>query len=156
MPTWSHGRVAPAGDAAHATSSLSGQGSNVSLVGAYVLAGELAIHAHHRDAFTAYEQRLRRFAERNQALVTNGGTVVMPATQEDLDARNAVLRDPEAMARATASAEKGGSAHSGLALSDHADALGQGWCLEATAQRGAHEPESAVWRSNARACLSDR
>ncbi|MEU0254598.1 hypothetical protein ABZ299_19275 [Streptomyces sp. NPDC006184] len=53
LPTGSSGRVALAGDAAHATSFLSGQGSSVSLVGAYVLAGEPAARADHTEAFAA-------------------------------------------------------------------------------------------------------
>ncbi|MFD3486323.1 FAD-dependent monooxygenase [Streptomyces sp. NPDC058665] len=125
MPTWSRGRVALAGDAAHATSFLSGQGSSVSLVGAYVLAGELATHADHGDAFAAYERTMRPFAERNQALATGGGTVVTPTTREELDARNAMLRDPRAAteAMATAGAAEGRAAHSGLALTDYSAAV---------------------------------
>ncbi|MGV9964348.1 FAD-dependent monooxygenase [Streptomyces olivaceus] len=118
LRSWSHGRVVLAGDAAHATSFLSGQGSSVALVGAYVLAGELATHADHAEAFAAYERRMRPFAERNQALATSGGTVVTPTTREQLEARNAMLRDPAAMARAMATqgAEEGRAAHSSLAL----------------------------------------
>lgn len=125
MPAWSHGRVALTGDAAHATSFLSGQGSSVSLVGAYVLAGELAVHAHHTDAFAAYERRMRPFAERNQALASSGGTVVTPTTREELDARNALLRDPAAAARAMASSdgEERRETHSALVLPDYAEAL---------------------------------
>ncbi|MFG5718513.1 FAD-dependent monooxygenase [Streptomyces murinus] len=121
LPTWSHGRVALAGDAAHATSFLSGQGSSVALVGAYVLAGELATHAGHQEAFAAYERRLRPFAERNQALATGGGTVVTPTTREQLEARNTLVRDPGSAARAlvTSGAEEGRAAHSGLVLPDY-------------------------------------
>ncbi|MFJ4434906.1 FAD-dependent monooxygenase [Streptomyces sp. NPDC088923] len=105
--TWSHGRVALAGDAAHATSFLSGQGSSVALVGAYVLAGELARHSDHEAAFAAYERIVRPFAERNQALATGGGTVVVPGTREELDARNAMLR----AAAAGGATEEGGATH---------------------------------------------
>ncbi|PPS91204.1 FAD-dependent monooxygenase [Streptomyces sp. MH60] len=121
MRTWSHGRVVLAGDAAHATSFLSGQGSSVALVGAYVLAGELATHADHADAFAAYERRIRPFAERNQALATGGGSAVAPATRQEIEARNALLRDPEAAARVlvTASAQEGRAAHSALELPDY-------------------------------------
>ncbi|MET7323123.1 FAD-dependent monooxygenase [Streptomyces sp. NPDC005549] len=121
MRTWSHGRVVLAGDAAHATSFISGQGSSVALVGAYVLAGELATHADHADAFAAYERRIRPFAERNQALATSGGSAVTPATRQEIEARNALLRDPEAAARAmvTASAQEGRAAHSALELPDY-------------------------------------
>lgn len=122
LPTWSRGRVALAGDAAHATSFLSGQGSSVSLVGAYVLAGELATRADHRDAFAAYERTMRPFAELNQALATSGGTVVTPSTREELEARNAMLRDPRAGTKAmeSASADEGRAAHSALTLPDYA------------------------------------
>ncbi|MFJ4828859.1 FAD-dependent monooxygenase [Streptomyces sp. NPDC088747] len=118
MPTWSTGRVALAGDAAHATSFMSGQGSSVSLVGAYVLAGELAGHTDHTAAFTVYERTLRAFVEKNQALAVTGGNVVVPRTQAILDARNEALRDPAALTGA-----EGRAANTGLVLPDygHAD-----------------------------------
>ncbi len=124
MPAWSHGRVVLAGDAAHATSFISGQGSSVALVGAYVLAGELATHADHADAFAAYERLIRPFAERNQALATGGGSVVTPTTRREIEARNALLRDPEAAVRTmvTASAQEGRAAHSALVLPDYPQA----------------------------------
>lgn len=124
LHTWSKGRVALAGDAAHATSFLSGQGSSVALVGAYVLAGELATHADHTEAFAAYERLVRPFAERNQALAGSGGTMVTPTTREVLEARNALLRDPEALARtmATTDAEERRVTHSALTLPDYAAA----------------------------------
>lgn len=122
LPAWSRGRVALAGDAAHATSFLSGQGSSVSLVGAYILAGELAAHTGHTEAFQAYERTMRPFAERNQALATSGGTMVTPTTREQLDARNAALRDLRTVGATVASdgAEEGRAAHSGLVLPDYA------------------------------------
>ncbi|MEU2839398.1 FAD-dependent monooxygenase [Streptomyces sp. NPDC007076] len=125
QPTWSHGRVVLAGDAAHATSFLSGQGSSVALVGAYVLAGELASHSDHTAAFAAYERRMRPFAERNQALATSGSTMVTPTTREQPEFRNALLRDPGAVAKemATAGAQTGRAAHSDLLLPDYADML---------------------------------
>ncbi|WP_030911563.1 FAD-dependent monooxygenase [Streptomyces sp. NRRL F-5126] len=123
MPVWSRGRVALAGDAAHATSFLSGQGSSVALVGAYVLAGELATHADHAEAFAAYEKRMRPFAERNQALAGAGGTVVTPTTREQLDARNAALRAPRSSAmRAHAETDEAHAAHTAMALPDYPDA----------------------------------
>jgi 2-polyprenyl-6-methoxyphenol hydroxylase-like FAD-dependent oxidoreductase len=119
MPTWSRGRVALAGDAAHATSFLSGQGSSVSLVGAYVLAGELATHADHAAAFAAYEDRVRGFVERNQALADTGGTSLIPGSRERLDARNEVLRSPEAPAAEEKKDQKR-AVHNSLILPDYA------------------------------------
>ncbi|MFJ3220269.1 FAD-dependent monooxygenase [Kitasatospora sp. NPDC086801] len=114
LPTWSRGRVALAGDAAHATSFLSGQGSSVSLVGAYLLAGELAGHADHAAAFAAYERRARPFVERNQALAASGGTALVPGTQDMLDARNAALRNPTSL-----TGTGGRAAHTGVILPDY-------------------------------------
>jgi 2-polyprenyl-6-methoxyphenol hydroxylase-like FAD-dependent oxidoreductase len=94
MPTWAHGRVA--------------------LVGAYILAGELASHADHADAFAAYEQKARPFVEQNQALATSGATVMVPSTQEMLDARNEALRDPTRLTGA-----EGRAANTSLILPDY-------------------------------------
>ncbi|MFI7222806.1 FAD-dependent monooxygenase [Nonomuraea angiospora] len=66
MERWSKGRVALVGDAGYCPSPLSGQGTSLALVGAYVLAQELG-----RDpigAFDRYEERLRPYVARNQAL----------------------------------------------------------------------------------------
>ncbi|WP_459117323.1 hypothetical protein [Sphaerisporangium rhizosphaerae] len=72
---------------------MSGQGTSLALVGAYVLAAELAAaDGDHRRAFARYERRMRPFAERNQALATEnpGG----PASQESVDlAKNAIALD---------------------------------------------------------------
>ena len=88
MPCWSRGRVALVGDAAHAPSFLTGQGTSLALVGAYVLAGELASHADHTAAFAAYDRKLRPFVELNQARVGEGRATLIPVTQEQLEERN--------------------------------------------------------------------
>ncbi|WP_051772465.1 FAD-dependent monooxygenase [Saccharothrix sp. NRRL B-16314] len=73
MERWSTGRVVLVGDAASSPSPLTGQGTSVALVQAFVLAQELssaeAAGADHRSAFTRYESRLRDFVEQNQTLV---------------------------------------------------------------------------------------
>jgi 2-polyprenyl-6-methoxyphenol hydroxylase-like FAD-dependent oxidoreductase len=69
MDRWSKGRVVLLGDAAYCASPASGQGTSLALVGAYVLAGELAAAGgDHRGGFDAYERQMRPFAERNQKL----------------------------------------------------------------------------------------
>jgi 2-polyprenyl-6-methoxyphenol hydroxylase-like FAD-dependent oxidoreductase len=60
-----------AGDAAHCASPLSGQGSSLALVGAYILALELGRTGDHQVALARYEERMRPFAEANQALATS-------------------------------------------------------------------------------------
>lgn len=115
MPSWSSGRVVLAGDAAHAPSFLSGQGSSLALVGAYVLAGELATHEQPAEAFAAYELKCRPFVEANQALAPNGSSLLLPSTAEELEKRNRWL--VEASSRGpTKSAGEGRREHSMLKL----------------------------------------
>lgn len=69
MDHWSTGRVAVVGDAAYCASPASGQGTSLALVGAYVLAGELAAAAgDHEAGFAAYEREMRPFVAANQKL----------------------------------------------------------------------------------------
>jgi 2-polyprenyl-6-methoxyphenol hydroxylase-like FAD-dependent oxidoreductase len=92
MPVWSSRRVALVGDAAYAPSFRSGQGTSLALVGAYVLAGELASQADPTDAFAAYERITRPFVEANQALAIEGnGYILLPRTPQEVEARNQIL-----------------------------------------------------------------
>ncbi|GHE59880.1 oxidoreductase [Streptomyces longispororuber] len=97
MPHWSRGRVALLGDAAYAPSFLTGQGTSLALVGAYMLANSLAVHRDHRAAFAAYERDLRTFVAMNQALVDNGAATLFPTTERALEQRNTRLRDLRTM-----------------------------------------------------------
>jgi 2-polyprenyl-6-methoxyphenol hydroxylase-like FAD-dependent oxidoreductase len=79
MDRWSRGRVVLLGDAGYCGSPLSGQGTSMALIGAYVLAGELvAAGGDHRTAFAAYEAELREFVRKNQELAL--------ANREEMDA----------------------------------------------------------------------
>ncbi len=92
MPRWSSGRVVLVGDAAHAPSFLAGQGTSLALVGAYVLAGELAAAGgDHRRAFDAYERAVRPFVERNQALATSGAFALVPASRTGIWLRDRLV-----------------------------------------------------------------
>ncbi|GAA2215186.1 FAD-dependent monooxygenase [Nonomuraea monospora] len=66
MERWTKGRVALVGDAGYCASPLSGQGTSLALVGAYVLAQELGDGG--ADALERYEARMRPFVAANQAL----------------------------------------------------------------------------------------
>jgi 2-polyprenyl-6-methoxyphenol hydroxylase-like FAD-dependent oxidoreductase len=69
MDRWSSGRVGLIGDAAFSSSPMSGQGTGLALVGAYLLAGELAAADWDPGAaFAAYEARMRPFVEANQEI----------------------------------------------------------------------------------------
>lgn len=67
MNHWTKGRVALLGDAAFCASPLSGQGSSLALVGAYLLAGELKkAENNYSVAFERYNTLLHPFVEANQ------------------------------------------------------------------------------------------
>lgn len=60
MTSFTRGRVALVGDAGHANT-LGGFGTGLSLIGSYVLAGELvAARGDHEAAFAAYDRRMRK------------------------------------------------------------------------------------------------
>ncbi|MEV0581478.1 FAD-dependent monooxygenase [Nonomuraea sp. NPDC050310] len=64
LDSWARGRVVLLGDAACCASPLSGMGTGLAMIGAYVLAGELAeAGGDHRTAFARYEAELREYAE---------------------------------------------------------------------------------------------
>ncbi|WP_214409707.1 FAD-dependent monooxygenase [Sphaerisporangium fuscum] len=82
MDRWSRGRVALAGDAAYCPSSLSGMGSGLALVGAYVLAGELAAaRGDHRVAFARYEEEMRAYAEGCQKMGDGVASLMVPSSR---------------------------------------------------------------------------
>jgi 2-polyprenyl-6-methoxyphenol hydroxylase-like FAD-dependent oxidoreductase len=88
MDTWSNGRIVLLGDAGHCAAPTSGRGTSQALIGAYVLAGELArSDGDHTSAFTAYENTLRPFVTEHQALGREGAErfFMPPPTQEALD-----------------------------------------------------------------------
>lgn len=69
MDHWSMQRTVLLGDAGYCASPASGQGTSLAIVGAYTLAGELALAAgHHEIAFTEYEKAMRNFVSVNQGL----------------------------------------------------------------------------------------
>jgi 2-polyprenyl-6-methoxyphenol hydroxylase-like FAD-dependent oxidoreductase len=123
MPVWSSGRVAVVGDAAFAPSFRSGQGTSLALVGAYVLAGELASRDEPSEAFAAYERMTRPFVEANQALAIEGnGFLILPRTPEQVDLRNQILANLAAERGEGKGVrnDKAREAHSMLSLPDYA------------------------------------
>lgn len=95
MPTWSKGRVSLVGDAAYGPSPLSGQGTSLALVGAYVLAGELkAAQGDYGTAFAAYEQELSAFVEKNQKVGRVAAEGMIESSSFKILLRNWMLRVP--------------------------------------------------------------
>ncbi|MFF1909849.1 hypothetical protein [Kitasatospora sp. NPDC058218] len=88
MDTWSKGRIVLLGDAGYCAGPTSGRGTSQALIGAYILAGELAASGgDHTTAFAAYEREMRGYVTEHQTLGREGAErFFMPApTQEILD-----------------------------------------------------------------------
>lgn len=81
MDRWSAGRCVLLGDAAYCSSPLSGMGTGMAVVGAYVLAGELAeADGDYRVAFKRYEALMREFVKKCQGLADGGANWFVPRT----------------------------------------------------------------------------
>jgi 2-polyprenyl-6-methoxyphenol hydroxylase-like FAD-dependent oxidoreductase len=90
VPRWHTGRCALLGDAAWGVT-LGGMGVGTGIVGAYVLAGELAAAGgDHGTAFAAYERRMRGYAGRWQR-GASPGKFLAPGTAPGLWLRNTLL-----------------------------------------------------------------
>lgn len=89
MDRWSRGRVVLAGDAAHCPSPLTGKGTSLGLVGAYVLAGEISEHLGGGadrgraidEALVSYDRTLRPCVAEGQKLMWGVPGVVYPETE---------------------------------------------------------------------------
>ncbi len=81
MPRWSDGRAVLLGDAGYCPALLSGQGSTLAMMGAYVLAGELKVAlGDHKLAFAQYEQVFRPIVSRVQKQAGASARFLVPAT----------------------------------------------------------------------------
>jgi 2-polyprenyl-6-methoxyphenol hydroxylase-like FAD-dependent oxidoreductase len=90
MDRWSRGRVALVGDAGYCCSPLSGQGTSVALLGAYILAGELKAASQggtvdHEAGFAGYHREFNDYVKRNQWLVVDNVPGGAPIPQEVFD-----------------------------------------------------------------------
>lgn len=73
LPNWSNGRCVLVGDAAYASSAASGQGTGLAILGAYLIAGELAMNPDIPGAaFAKYEERLRDRVRKAQTVPLGG------------------------------------------------------------------------------------
>jgi 2-polyprenyl-6-methoxyphenol hydroxylase-like FAD-dependent oxidoreductase len=89
MPSWHRGRVVLVGDAAHCASPLSGRGTSLAITGAWLLAEALRDHPDDvAAAFEQYEREQLPYVTYAQGTAGPGGDVLVPATQQDIDARN--------------------------------------------------------------------
>ncbi|SHN35107.1 FAD-dependent monooxygenase [Cryptosporangium aurantiacum] len=91
LDRWSNGRIALLGDAAWAPS-LGGLGNGLAVVGAYVLAGELAGATDHSAAFARFEQVMRPYVEGCQKQGRGAGPFLAPPTAAKIKTRNRAYR----------------------------------------------------------------
>ncbi|MER6840540.1 FAD-dependent monooxygenase [Streptomyces platensis] len=93
MDRWSRGRVVLLGDAAHCSSPASGQGTGMALVGAYVLAGELAVAGRGpAEAFGRYEKEMRGYVAVNHALAEKFAKDMTADTRRQIRFRHLMMR----------------------------------------------------------------
>lgn len=93
LDRWSDGRVAVVGDAAYCPSPLSGQGTSMALVGAYVLAGELkAAAGDHLVAFDRYQRAMQDYVTENLTLGWNNATQMVAADRRAIRTQTTMLR----------------------------------------------------------------
>jgi 2-polyprenyl-6-methoxyphenol hydroxylase-like FAD-dependent oxidoreductase len=93
MPSWIKGNVAVIGDAGHCAALLSGMGTTLAMVSAEILAKTWTeCDGNMEAASAAYHDRLRPYVEQCQAFAHEGAPIMVPATQQALDERNATFR----------------------------------------------------------------
>jgi 2-polyprenyl-6-methoxyphenol hydroxylase-like FAD-dependent oxidoreductase len=89
MSNWSKGRVTLVGDACDCPSLLSGQGSTLAIVAAYILAGELKeANGNYKTAFAQYQNAFKPFIETKQKIAQNFSKSLVPKSRFGIWTRN--------------------------------------------------------------------
>lgn len=89
MNQWTKDRIALVGDASSCPSLLSGQGSTMAMVGAYVLAGELKeAGGNYKTAFKKYEDIMKPLIESKQKLAQSFAGKLIPKSKWGIWLRN--------------------------------------------------------------------
>src|SRR5246127_5040696 len=113
LDTWSRGRVTLVGDAGYCPGPAVGGSTSLAIVGAYILAGELSVHApDHSAGFAAYEREIGDYVKRSRAFAVSAAKKVVPARPLDLwmvvGAARLVNVLPGSVSRAIAKLNAGG------------------------------------------------
>ncbi|MFC9237226.1 FAD-dependent monooxygenase [Streptomyces decoyicus] len=137
VPDWSTDRIALLGDAAYGAT-VGGMGTGAAVIGAYVLAGELALaEGDYRTAFARYEHTLRPYVTRCQEGGRGAGEFLAPMTEEAMDARNAALNTPAAVA---AMLQQGHDISAAIRLEDYPSLVAAAATGPATASAAGRSP----------------
>lgn len=89
-PRWSKGRLAMIGDAAYCPTPISGMGTSLAIVGAYILAGELMQNQNHTKAFEKFEKKLRPYVKTVQSLPPGAPWIVHPKSSWGVKVLNTI------------------------------------------------------------------
>lgn len=81
MLSWSKGRVVLIGDAAYCPTPITGKGTALAMIGAYILAHELHHAPDHQTAFAGLEAKLRPYVEKTQHLPKSFIKLVYPSSK---------------------------------------------------------------------------
>ena len=82
LDTWSRGRVTLVGDAGYCPGPAVGGSTSLSVLGAYVLAGELAqADGDYARAFAAYEQQMAEPVRRSRAFARTAAKTIVPGSR---------------------------------------------------------------------------
>ena len=92
LDSWSRGRVVLLGDAASCASPLSGMGTGIAIVGAYILANELAATTDHAHAFAQFQRKLTPFVAGSQKFARDATRGFAPTSNIGIWLRNLVMR----------------------------------------------------------------
>lgn len=82
MDTWTRGRVTLVGDAGYCPGAVVGGSTSLAVVGAYVLAGELAeAGGHYEQAFSATEHEMGAYVRASRSLARQAAQILIPANR---------------------------------------------------------------------------
>ena len=85
MPTWSRGRVSLVGDAGYAPGPAVGGGTSLAIIGAYMLASELAVaHGDHTQGFAAYERALGPVVQLSRSIGPTVMKLIIPRSRAQI------------------------------------------------------------------------
>jgi 2-polyprenyl-6-methoxyphenol hydroxylase-like FAD-dependent oxidoreductase len=125
LDTWSRGRVTLVGDAGYCPGPAVGGSTSLAVLGAYVLAGELAAaHGDHERAFAAYEREMGDLVRRSRAFAAGAARSLIPASRAGVWALarggRLVSALPAGLTRALAKLNTGGvRLHDGMHVKDY-------------------------------------
>lgn len=78
--SWVKGRVVLLGDSGYCPSPVSGQGTTLAFVGAYILAGCINTYDDYNEALSKYEQQMKPFVDKGQQLIPGVPGIANPET----------------------------------------------------------------------------